>query len=238
MKKTLLFSAVMIFSAGAFAQTSVKNSAAVKHQTSVESNKDGSHVNTAADASSAASIHSDRVNKANNKSRSEIKKERKALAAENRAQAAEAENKGRKISRIASGQSGSASGSSKGELISGIASEGRSGSASAHSKTNTDVAAEHNNLSDNTSLSSSAVIKRSRKQIKNKEKENREAASNASVKSSNHVNAHLNKKAVKANKKINATSANVVEAAHAVQPKPVSIKTGAQVRTNAAIKIR
>jgi len=237
MKKTFLFSAVLLFSAASFAQTSVKNSEAIKHQTSVESNESGSHVNASANASSATSIHSNAAHK-KNKSHAEIKKEKKALAAEKRAQAAEANNKGQMISGIASDHSASTSGRSKGQLISGIASEGRSNSASAHSKTKANVADEDNNLSDNTSLNGTAEIKNRRKQIKNEEKENMEAAGDATVKSSNHVKTHINKKAIHAHKKINATSANVVEAAHAIQPKPVSIKTGAQVRTNAGIKIR
>ena len=238
MKKTFLFSAVLLFSAGSFAQTSVKSSEAVKHQTNVESNRSGSHVNASANASSTSAIHSDVISKAKNKSRAEIKKEKKALAAEKRAQVAEANNKGQMISGIASGQTASPSGSNKGGVISGIASEGRSISASAHSQTKANVAAGHNNLSNNTSLNSSAKVKHSRKQIKNEEKETRKVAGVATVKTSKHVKKHVNKKAIHARKKINATSANVVEAAHAIRPKPVSTKTGAQVRTNAGIKIR
>jgi hypothetical protein len=234
MKKTFLFSAVLLFSAGSFAQTSVKSSEAVKHQTSVENNRSGSHVNASANASSTSAIHSDVISKSKNKSRAEIKKEKKALAAEKRAQAAEVSNKGQIISGIASGETAS----NKGEVISGIASEGRSISASTHSQTKANVAAGHNNLSNNTSLNSSAKVKHSRKQIKNEEKQTVEVAGDATVKTSKHVKKHVNKKAIQARKKINATSANVVEAAHAIRPKPVSIKTGAQARTNAGIKIR
>ena len=238
MKKTFLFSAVLLFSAASFAQTSVKNSEAVKHQTSVESNGSGSQVNASANASSTSAIHSNAVNAAKKKSHAEIKKEKKALAAEKQAQVAEANNKGQMISGIASGKTASLSGSNKGEVISGIASEGRSVSASANSQTKANLAAGHNNLSDNTSLNSSAEVKHRRKQIKNEEKETREVSGDAIVKSNKHVKTRLNKKTIQAHKKISATTANVAEVTNAVRPKPVSVKTGAQVRTSAAIKIR
>jgi hypothetical protein len=261
MKTTLLLLSGLFLSVASFAQTTVKNSEAIKHQTSVESNRSGSHVNSSADASSASSIHSNAVNKSKNQSRAEIKKEKKAIAAEKRAQAAEANAKGKLISGIASEkQDASTSADSKteanakGKLISGIASEKQNASTSTDSKTEAnakgklisgiasegrsnaaDVKETHvagSNVDGNTSLE----IGTSGKQIKNRK--NIDAAGNASVKSDNRVKARLHKKAIKSHKKIHATSSNVVEAAHAIHPKPVSIKTGTQVKANAGIKIK
>jgi hypothetical protein len=288
MKTTLLLLSGLFLSVASFAQTTVKNSEAIKHQTSVESNRSGSHVNSSADASSASSIHSNAVNKSKNQSRAEIKKEKKAIAAEKRAQAAEANAKGKLISGIASEkQDASTSADSKteanakGKLISGIASEKQDASTSADSKTEANakgklisgIASEKQNASTSTDSKTEANAKgklisgiasegrsnaadvkethvagsnvdgntsleigTSGKQIKNRK--NIDAAGNASVKSDNRVKARLHKKAIKSHKRIHATSSNVVEAAHAIHPKPVSIKTGTQVKANAGIKIK
>jgi flagellar biosynthesis GTPase FlhF len=208
MKTTFLLISGLFLSVASFAQTNVKSNAAIRDNSSIQSDKASGQVNSSADVSSATDIHTEAISNAKRKSSAQIKKEKKALAAEKRAQAAEANDKG--------------------QMISAIASDGSSISGQAHSKAKTDVSAKDNNLNNNASLNSNGRI--SATGITN--------SGNASVKSANRVKTHLNRKAIKARKKINATSANVVEAAHNIHPKPVSIKTGAQVRTNAGIKIR
>jgi len=227
MKTTLLFSTLFFLSTASFAQTKVKNSEAIKDQTSIQSNKAGSQVNSSANASSATSIHSNIVNKAKNGSTAEIQEGNKAMAAEKQALAAEANDKGQRISKEAS--------------------QDRSVSASAHSNTKVKASEGDNNASNNTSLNNGATVSSSRiknrgNQLKDDEKAGIKTQANATVENSNQVKTNVNKTAIKADKGISTASSTVVHtgaaSAHAIHPRPASIKMGTMVKTNAGIRIR
>jgi len=227
MKTTLLLSIGFLFSAASFAQTNVKNSEAIKDHASIESNKGASQVNTSGNASSATSIQSNALNKAGNKSHAEIKKEKKAVATEKNTVATEASAKGQETKKIAL--------------------QDHTVSASAHSNTKINASEGDNKISSNTSSNngaslSTAHIKNRGSQVKNEGKAAIKTQANATVETTNRVKTHVNKTAIKAGKKINTASSSAVQAhaasAHAIQTRPVSIKTGTMVNANGGIKIR
>ena len=94
MKTTVLLSALFLFTTGAFAQTNVKNNAAVTDHASIKSNEDGSKFQNATQASSTTSINSHAVKKAEKKAKAKIKKEKKAVASAKSTIGAEASAKG------------------------------------------------------------------------------------------------------------------------------------------------
>jgi hypothetical protein len=94
MKTTVLLSALFLFTTGSFAQTNVKNNAAVTDHASIKSNEDGSKFQNATQASSTTSINSHAVKKAEKKAKAKIKKEKKAVASAKSTIGAEASAKG------------------------------------------------------------------------------------------------------------------------------------------------
>ena len=101
MKTTVLLSALFLFTMGSFAQTNVKNNEAVTDHASIKSNEDGSRIQNSTQASSATSIHSHAVKKAEKKSQAKIKKEKKAIASEKSAIGTEASAKGQETKKEA-----------------------------------------------------------------------------------------------------------------------------------------
>lgn len=227
MKKTLLISTALLFSAVTFAQTTVKNSEAIKDKTTIQSSKDGSKVNSSGNATSATSIQSNTANNAGGKSYAEIKKENKEAATEKQKLVTQAKDKEQKSEKMAS--------------------KDRTVSASAHSNTSVNASAGDNNYSNNTSLNdgatvSTAHLKNRGKQIKNEEKATVTAKTNSTLENGNQVATRVNKTAVKGGEKINTTSSTAVQSgaasAHIVKPRPASIKMNTMVKTNAGIRIK
>src|SRR5665647_341997 len=227
MKTTLLFSTVLLLSTASFAQTTIKNSEAIKDQTSIQSNKGGSQVNNSGSTSSATTIQSNAVNNAGHKSHAEIKKEKKAMATEKQAVATQAKEKGQESKQMAS--------------------EDHTVSASAHSNTKVNASEGDNNYSNNTSLNNGATVSSSRiknrgNQLKDEEKAAIKTQANATVENTNQVKTNVNKTAIKGSEKINAGSSAAIHtaaaSAHAIHPRPASIKMGTMVKTNAGIRIR
>ena len=227
MKKTLLFSTALLLSAATFAQTTVKNREAIKGQTIIQSDKNSTQANGSANASSSSSIHSDAVKNTENQSSAEIKKEHKAIVAKKQKIATEAKEEGQKSEKMVS--------------------DDHTISASAHSNTEANAPAKDNNVSinssiNNTEILSSAEIKNKGKEVKNEGKANIQTQADATVENSKLVKAKVHKTATKAGNKINTVTSTAVQAGagtvHAVKITPVSIKTGAQVKTNTGIKIK
>jgi hypothetical protein len=227
MKTTLLFSTVLLLSAASFAQTKVKNSEAIKDQTSIQSNKGGSQVNNSGNASSATTIQSNAVYNAGHKSHAEIKKEKKAMANEKHTVATKAKEKGQESKQMAS--------------------EDRTVSASAHSNTRVNASEGDNNVSNNASLNNGATvssthIKNRGNQLKDEEKSAIKTQANATIENTNHVKTNVNKTAIKGSEKIKTASSAAIHAraasARAIHPRPASIKMGTMVKTNAGIRIR
>ena len=101
MKKTLLISTALIFSAASFAQTSINNSQSVKGAANISHNKAGTQVNNSANASSATSIHSSVVQNAKSGSIEQIKEDNQAMASEKQVIAAKAKTKGEQVAEAA-----------------------------------------------------------------------------------------------------------------------------------------
>ncbi|HZI69029.1 MAG TPA: hypothetical protein VFD44_04940 [Hanamia sp.] len=101
MKRTLLISTALIFSAASFAQTTVNNSQSVKGAANISHNKSGTQVNSSANASSATSIHSSVVQNAKSGATEQIKEDNQAMASEKQAIAAKAKTKGQKVAKAA-----------------------------------------------------------------------------------------------------------------------------------------
>ncbi len=226
MKTTLLFSTVFLFSTASFAQTTVKNSEAIKNKTSIQSSNAGSQIDNSGNASSATSIQSNAVNKTQSKSYAEIKKGKKAAITEKHTLASEAKAKGEESKKAAS--------------------QNHTVSVSTHSNTNANASEKDNNLGNNTSLDngaapSSAKIKNSGNQVKDEEKAAIISKTNATMENSNHAKTTATKTAIKAGEKINTASSTAVHAgaasAHSIHVKPVSVKTGTMIKTNAGIKL-
>jgi hypothetical protein len=137
MKTKLLLSALLL-SATSFAQVTLKNSEAIKGQTDIQNNQGGSQVNSSGNASSATSIHSNAATNAKDQSAAEIKKGKEAIAAEKQTVTTEAKSKAQEAKDVAS--------------------KDRTVSASIHSDSKPDAAAEDNNLSGNPSLNGSGTF--------------------------------------------------------------------------------
>jgi hypothetical protein len=227
MKKTLLFSTALLLSAATFAQTTVKNREAIKGQAIIQSDKNSTEANGSANASSSSSVHSDAVNNMENQSSAEIKNEHKAIVAEKEKIATEAKEEGQKSEKMVA--------------------DDHTISTSAHSNTEANAQAKDNNISINSSINnpetlSSAEIKNKGNQMKNDGKAIVQTQADATVENSKLVKAKVHKTATKAGNKINTVTSTAVQAGagtvHAVKITPVSIKTGAQVKTNTGIKIK
>lgn len=227
MKKTLLISTALLFSVITFAQTTVKNSEAIKDNTTIQTSKSGSKVNNSGNASGATSIQSHTATKAENKSYAELKEQNEKAAKAKQTLVMQANDKEQKSEKMAS--------------------KDHSVSASAHSNTSVHASAEDNNYSNNASINDGATVSTARlkskgTQIKNEEKAAVTAKTDATLENGNHVAAQVNKIAEKGGEKINATSTAAVKSgaatAHIVKPRPASIKMNTMVKTNAGIRIR
>jgi hypothetical protein len=223
MKKTLLISTAFFLSAASFAQTKVTNSEALKGQTGIQRNNAGTQVNSSENASSATTIHTDIVKNAKNGSSAKIKEENQAMAAKKRALAAKAKTKGQQTAEAAS--------------------QDHSASASANSNAKVNAAAKSNNLEGNSSISSSGNASTGQTIINTGEvKSDAKQSVHATLKGANRSQVAVDKTAVNSATKINATSRTAVRAGtaslHRVHVKPVRVKTGAQVRAIAGIRIK
>jgi len=227
MKTTLLFSTALLLSAASFAQTTVKNSDAIKNHSTIQSDKGGSQVNSSGNASSATYIQSNAANKAENKSYAEIKKEKKAVANEKHTVATKAKEKGQESEEIAS--------------------QDRTVSASAHSNTKVNASEGDNNYSNKTSINNGATLstahtKNRGNQLKNEEKAAITSKTNATMENSNHVVTNVNKTAIKGDEKINTTSSAAIHSeaasAHAIHLRPASMNMRTRVKTNGGIRIK
>lgn len=222
MKKTLLISTVFFLSAASFAQTRVNNNEALKGRTSIQHDDDGTKVNSSSNASSATTIHPAIVQNETDRSTAKIKEEHQAMKAQKKALAAEAKTKGQQTANTVS--------------------EGHS--ASANSKVKVDATtSEENTLNENSSLEgdenvSASSDKNQVGKLKSAEKEN----FHATLKGDNRSEVAVEKMAAKSDHKINGASAAKVNAAasaaHSLRVKPLSVKAGAHVRTNAGIRFR
>ncbi len=227
MKKTLLFSIALLLSAATFAQTTVKNKEAIKGKAIIQSDKNSTQTNGSANASSSTSVHSDAVNNMENRSSAEIKKEHKATVAEKEKIATEVKEEGQKSEKMVA--------------------DDHPISTSAHINMEANAQSKDNNISINSSINnseplSSMEIKNKGNQLKNDGKAIVQTQAGATVENSQLVKAKVHKTAIKAGNKINTVSSTAVQAGagtvHAVKVTPVSIKTGAQVKTITGIKIK
>ena len=227
MKKTLLISTALLFSAAMFAQTTVKSIEAIKDNTNIQSNKSGSKLNTSGSASSATSIQSHAATKAESKSYAELKEENKEAAQEKQTLVMKANDKKQQSEKMAA--------------------KDHSVSASAHSNTSVKASAGDNNYSNNASINDGATVSTARvksegTQVKNDGKAVVIAKTNATMESGNQVAAKVNKTTVKGGEKISATSATAVKSgvatAHIVKPRPAAIKMNTIVKTNTGVRIK
>ena len=101
MKRTLLISTALIFSAASFAQTTVNNSQSVKGAANISHNKAGTQVNSSANASPATAIHTSVVQNAKSGATEQIKEDKQAMASEKQAIAAKAKAKGQQVAEAA-----------------------------------------------------------------------------------------------------------------------------------------
>jgi hypothetical protein len=220
MKTTFLLFSGLFLSVASFAQTSVKNSSAVSENSRIQNDKAGSQVNHSTSISSATNIQSDAANNVKSKSSAEIKKGKKSLATEKQKASAEAKDAKK------------------------AASTDETVSTSAHLKVN--ASGEHNKLSNNASLNGNGTASSSTSNeelhLKKEAKATVKTQADEAVKNTSKVKANVNKTTIKTGKQINTVTTGSVHtgvaAAHSVKVKPVSIKTGATVKTNNGIKIR
>lgn len=227
MKTTLVVSAALLFSTASFAQTTIKNTGAVMDKASIQNERSGSEVNNSGSAYSATSIHSNDVNKMENKSLAEIEKEKKSIAAKKHEAAAEAKAKGEESKKMTS--------------------QDATISVSTHSSADVNSSIENNKFNSNASLNNSETVSSDRikskgRQIKNDGKAEVKTQADGTIEKSNRLKSDANKTADKTAKKVNRTSSATVNAgaasAHSFHTRPVSVKAATIVRTNAGIKIR
>lgn len=227
MKTTFLISGMLIISAALSAQTTVKNSDAIKSKTSVQKENGDSRISNSGSASSATTIQSDATQNAKSKSYAEVKKENEAVATEKQTLNAAAKTKEKQIKKEVS--------------------QDRSASVSANSNATANASAENNNYSDNTSINSSGKVSSysledGSNKVKKEEKANIKTAVDATAEKTGRVKAVAEKATIKQQKSINAASSTTVKAgasyAHTIHPTPVSVKTRTMVRTNAVINIK
>jgi hypothetical protein len=223
MKKTLLISTAFFLSAASIAQTKVTNSEVLKGQTGIQQDHGGTRVNSSENASSATTIHTAMVKDASNGSTAKIKEENQALAAEKQALAAKAKMKGQQTAKAVT--------------------QDHSVSASANSDAKLNASAKDNNLKGNTSISGSSnastgQINSNRGEVKSETMQN----VHATLKGANRSQVAVEKTTVHSAHKINAASKTAVRAGAAsvqrVHVNPVRVKTGAQVRAIAGIRIK
>ena len=101
MKRTLLISTALIFSAASFAQTTLNNSQSLKGADNISHNKAGTQLNSSADASSATTIHSSIVQDTKSGATEQIKEDNRAMASDKQAIAAKAKAKGQQVAETA-----------------------------------------------------------------------------------------------------------------------------------------
>ncbi len=223
MKKTLLISTAFFLSAASFAQTKVNNSEALKGKTSIQHNNAGTQMNSSEKASSATTIHSGIVENAEESSSAKEKEGNQAIISEKEMVAAKAKSKVQQTKKVAA--------------------KDRSVSASANSNTNVSTNAEGNNLNANSSLHGSETVsttgvKTETGALKSAGKE----SVHATLKGANRSQVAVNKTEIAADHKIKTASAAGVKTSeatiHSVRVKPVSVKTGAHIKTAAGIRIK
>lgn len=223
MKKTLLISTAFFLSAASFAQTKVSNSEVLKGQTGIQHNNAGTQINSSENASSATTVRTGIVKNAKDGSTAKIKEENKAMAAEKQALAAKAKTKSQQTAKAVA--------------------QDHSVSASANSDAKVNASAKDNNLKGNTSISSegnasTGLINSNTGEVKSESMQ----SVHATLKGANRSQAAVEKTTVHSAHKINAASKTAVRAgaasAERVHVNPVRVKTGAQVRAIAGIRIK
>ncbi len=226
MKKTSLLSIALLLSAAIFAQTSVKNSEAINDNTSFQSNKNGSHVNSSASVSTHANILSEAGHKSKSKTYTEIPREKKAVA-----------------TKIKTGaQAGSTAKESK-----KITSKEASLSGSAQTTTGANTSARASNIRSHTSFGNHKTVSTFRSgtnahQIKGEGKSVAITKNNATMGNEHHEATAINKSTIKEGNEEKANSASVVRSEtssiQTIKPRPVSVKTSMLVRVNGGIKLK
>ena len=219
MKKTLLVSTALFLASVSFAQTKVNNSEALKNKTGIQQSNAGTQVNNSENASSATTIHTGIVENAKESSSAKIKEQNQAVKTEKQAVAAKAKMKA--------------------EQTESRASNDKTVAVSTRSNAKVHANSQGNNMNGNASINGNENISTGQMN-KKAEKVNTVAAESvhATVSGANRSLVAVKKSAYKTNAastaKVNTTAASVQKA----HVKPVRVKTNAQVRTVAGLKIK
>jgi hypothetical protein len=226
MKKTFLISIVSLFSVALFAQTTVNSKSDVKSKSTVQTSKNGSEVNHSESASTALSIQSNDLKNAENKSKEKIKKGKKATDSKKQKTSEELKATRENIENPSSNSDIHASGQSNSSVT---------------------LSKSDNNLNEKTSVKGKGAIStesilNNEKQVNNEGKVLIKTKTTEIAEASAKSNARLNKKMARAERKINKTGSASLNAAgstsNSVQIKPVSVKSGTNIKTKAGIKIK
>ena len=226
MKTTFLLSIGFLFSTVSFAQTTVKNSEAIKTNSAVSASKSGTQANTGASASSETQIQSNVVANVENESNTRVKNEKQAMFAQKNKLATEARAKGRESEKLAS----------KDAAI--TTSEKVSASANMNAEDNK----INNQTYVNTMAMASSDATKTTGQIKNQEVTNIKTQGHMAIKHSRHVKAEVSKTTIKADKTVHENSSAAVHvrvaSTNGMHVKPATIQMRSMAATTNGIKLK
>lgn len=226
MKTTFLLSIGFLFSTVSFAQTTVKNSEAIKTNSAVSANKSSTQANTQVSASSETQIQSTAVANAKKESNYRVKNEKNAMLAQKEKLTAEARTKDRESEKVASKDAAVAT------------SEKATATANANAKDNK----INNQAYVNTGAKASTDAMKTTGQIKNEEVENIKTEGHAAIKNSKQVKAEVNKTTIKTGKTLHENSSATVHVRAAstnrIHVKPATIQMRSIATTTNGIKLK
>jgi len=226
MKTTFLLSIGFLFSTVSFAQTTVKNSEAIKTNSAVSANKSSTQANTQVSTSSETHIQSNAVANAKKESSHSVKNENQAMLAQKDKLAAEARAKEQESGKSAS----------KDAAVTAF--EKANATANVNAKDNKINNQAYVNTGARVSSDATSVTG----QIKNEGVANIKTQGHAAIKYSKQVNSGVNKTTIKSGKAIHENSSSAVHANAAsinrIHVKPATIKTSSMAGITNGIKLK
>src|SRR6185312_871476 len=226
MKTTFLLSIGFLFSTVSFAQTTVKNSEAIKTNSAISASKSGTQANTGVSASSETQIQSNDVANAENESNTRVKNEKQAMLAQKNKLATEAKANGRESKKLAS----------KDAAVTTYE------KATASANMNAEDNKINNQAYVNTGATVSSDAIKTTGQIKNEEVANIKTQGHTAIKHSKHVKAEVNKTTIKAGNTVHENSSAAVHVRAAstnrMHVKPATIQMRSMAATTNGIKLK
>ncbi|HEY5369823.1 MAG TPA: hypothetical protein VIJ75_12620 [Hanamia sp.] len=226
MKTTFLLSIGFLFSTVSFAQTTVKNSEAIKTNSAVSASKSSTQANTQVSASSETNIQSKAVANAKEESNQKVKTEKQQMLAQKEKLAAEARTKDRESEKVAS-KDFAVYGSENANATANISAKGNK---------------MNNQAYVNTGAKASTNALKTTGKIKNEEVANIKTQGHTAFKNGKKVKAAVNKTAVKTGKTLHENSSATVHVRAAstnrIHVKPATIQMRSIAGANNGIKLK